>query len=631
MKDLTNLFNKTTKLPALKPLSVLCIFLILSGFLHTAQCATIYVTPTGAGAADGSSWTNAYAASSLQLAINSASAGDEVWVACGTYYPTATTNRSISFSMRNDLSIYGGFQGTETSLSQRDLSCGPCSILSGDIGTSSFINDNSYTVVSNALLNSTAVLDGFYIMHGNDNRSPSSSGNGLGGGLYNHGFGASGSCSPTIRNCVFENNRAQWGAGAFNNAFNQGNSFPTYINCVFYNNHAYIEAGGMDTYAVGGSGGPTIINSIFYENTSATNVGAMYAWGGNNGGNCHTVLVNTAFVNNHAQNGYGGAFIADSQNQSGGGSSGSASVTLQNCLVWGNTATGVGQQFYIRGTNAQVIAHNTLIDISAASQPSPHSLAVTSTNIVNSAPQLMSINNARGADACWLTNDDGLQLTVTSPAIGAGNNTYNSSSLDILNNPRINGTNIDIGPYEYQAAVMPVAFIQFSAYAKANEVQLEWQTASELNNDFFTIEKSKTARAWQVLTQIKGAQSSDALLHYSFTDANPYTGHSYYRLKQRDMDGVEQVFDVQTVYITPKKSELIIYPNPATSHINIACSEQELSTLKIYNTIGQDLSAYIQQESSVGQGIVLDVSGLAAGLYVVKTIDSTAFFYKKGS
>ena len=162
----------------------------------------------------------------------------------------------------------------------------------------------------------------------------------------------------------------------------------------------------MDTYAVGGSGGPTVINSIFYENTSVTNVGAMYVWGGNSGGSCHTILINTAFINNHALDGYGGAFISDSRDESGGTTSGSASVTLQNCLLWGNTATEEGQQFYIRGTNSQVIAHNSLIDTSVSSQPSPHILANSSSNILSANPQLLNINNGRGNDTCWLTNDD---------------------------------------------------------------------------------------------------------------------------------------------------------------------------------------------------------------------------------
>jgi hypothetical protein len=204
-------------------------FLLLFTGLHFAGlCATLYVTETGSGTNDGSSWSNAFPADGLQTAINQANSGDEVWVACGSYYPTTTITRNISFGMRNNITIFGGFQGTETSLLQRSLSCGSCSILSGDIGVTSDINDNSFTVVSNTQLDSSAILDGFYIIDGNDDRSPTSAGNGLGGGIYNHGFGSGGFCDPTIRNCIFENNRASWGAGAFNNAYNLGSSFPTY-------------------------------------------------------------------------------------------------------------------------------------------------------------------------------------------------------------------------------------------------------------------------------------------------------------------------------------------------------------------------------------------------------------------
>ncbi|MFZ9847169.1 MAG: hypothetical protein ACO3EE_03320, partial [Flavobacteriales bacterium] len=232
-------------------------------FFLNSNATIWYVNENGAGTMNGTSWANAAAGTSLQNTIDGASNGDEIWVACGTYKPTATNNRALSFHMKNDVSIYGSFAGTETQLSQRVFTCGPCSILSGEIGANG-ISDNSYKAVYNEELNNTAVIDGFVIRDGNDDRTPTSDGNGLGAGIYNHGYGLTGQCNPIIRNCIFTNNRASWGAGTFNNGYNNGTATPTFINCIYTENHAYIEAGGMDSYGVNGNASPTLLNVLFY-------------------------------------------------------------------------------------------------------------------------------------------------------------------------------------------------------------------------------------------------------------------------------------------------------------------------------------------------------------------------------
>ncbi|MES2592560.1 MAG: T9SS type A sorting domain-containing protein [Bacteroidota bacterium] len=431
--------------------SITTVLLLLA--LYPAQASIHYVTPSGAGSMNGSSWANAAYGNNLQLMIDAAVAGDEVWVACGTYVTTTSTNRTISFEMRNDVAVYGSFQGTETSLSQRTFTCGPCSILSGEIGAAG-ISDNSYKIVYNQALNSSAVLDGFVIRDANDNRTPSNSGNGLGGGMYNNAFGAGAVCNPTVRNCLFTNNRASWGGGAFNNGYTGGSTEPTYINCIFYQNHATIEAGGMDSYGVAGNASPTLFNCIFYGNTSATNVGAMYAWGGNTNGHANPVLINCLFANNVAQNGYGGAFIADNHNDNDTASSGSSTVSLHNCIVWNNTATGAGQQFYVKGNGAEVIA--TYSDIDLTGQTAPHILAGVTLGNLNQNPSLVNISSPLGADACWMTADDGLRLQASSICIDAGNNN-NVFSKDILGNMRINGTAADMGPYEFTQTTTGIA------------------------------------------------------------------------------------------------------------------------------------------------------------------------------
>lgn len=161
-----------------KPLILnLFLFLFVISALHAD---TIYVTPTGASVMNGQSWSTAFPGTGLQLAITNASNGDQIWVACGTYTASSTGNRGMAYSMKNNVEIYGGFQGIEEHIGERSLACGPCSILSGEIGNAGN-GDNSYKIISNSNLDNTAVLDGFTIQGANDNQTISNSGAGLGG------------------------------------------------------------------------------------------------------------------------------------------------------------------------------------------------------------------------------------------------------------------------------------------------------------------------------------------------------------------------------------------------------------------------------------------------------------------
>jgi hypothetical protein len=256
----------------------------------------LFVRAGATGANTGLNWANAF--TDLQSALNYDCTQNlaEIWVASGTYKPTSGTSRTISFAMRPNIAIYGGFAGTEISLSQRVLtnpgSGQPSSsTLSGDIGTVGNIADNSYHVISNPMgLTTTAVLDGFVITGGNSN---SGFPNYNGGAVYNNGDGSGNFCSPTIRNCLFQANSARYGGAMYNSGSSSGSSSPMLINCSFQANTSDDQGGAM--YNFGSS--PTLINCSFQANTASSSGGAIYS-SGPTGSNSGPTLINCVLFGN---------------------------------------------------------------------------------------------------------------------------------------------------------------------------------------------------------------------------------------------------------------------------------------------------------------------------------------------
>ena len=247
------------------------LFLIIS-FLTAlvASGATYYVVPGGAGNKNGTSWANAYA--DVQTAIDSASSdgGGEVWIAKGTY------KHGSAMTMRNNVAIYGGFAGTETSKDQRVS--GNNTILDGENSYSVFYNN--YTK-SNPLTNS-AKLDNVTIQNGyasfgagmcNNYASPeitnctfsNNTASYRGGGMENY------SSSPVLTNCTFSSNSASGSSYGYGGGMYNGSSSPSLTNCTFSGNSAD-DGGGM--YNLFSS--PTLTNSILWGNTASSSGNEIY-------------------------------------------------------------------------------------------------------------------------------------------------------------------------------------------------------------------------------------------------------------------------------------------------------------------------------------------------------------------
>ena len=169
----------------------------------------IYVNAAASGANNGTSWQNAYP--DLQAALAAATAGQQIWVAAGTYKPTAGTDRAISFALKPGVGVYGGFAGTETALEQRDWRTN-VTTLSGDLlgNDSGMVDpdnitmaDDSYHVVVNNATGSGTILDGFTITGGNANNTSIQSGED-GGGIVNW------QGDLTVAHSILRGNTASW-------------------------------------------------------------------------------------------------------------------------------------------------------------------------------------------------------------------------------------------------------------------------------------------------------------------------------------------------------------------------------------------------------------------------------------
>jgi uncharacterized repeat protein (TIGR01451 family) len=171
----------------------------------TSACvpATLYVSQAAlAGGNHGGSWADAYL--DLQDALNTAIAGDQIWVARGSYTPGA--RRADSFVLKSGVDLYGGFAGSEAALDQRDWQNNP-TLLSGDIGVAGSASDNTYHVLTVRDSGAQQIVDGFTIAGGNGDQTYD-----MGGGLYAL------NARLALRNLRFTGNAARMGGAIASDA-----------------------------------------------------------------------------------------------------------------------------------------------------------------------------------------------------------------------------------------------------------------------------------------------------------------------------------------------------------------------------------------------------------------------------
>ena len=173
--------------------------------------------------------------------------------------------------------------------------------------------------------------------------------------------------------------------------------------------------------------------------------------------------------------------------------------------------------------------------------------------------------------------------------------------------------------------ILPIDLLYFNAACEEGKVNIIWSTATEINNDYFTLERSTDAINFSEVTKIKGAGNSSSLKNYFHTDENnseikPF----YYRLTQTDYDGKSEVFPLIT--LAPCKnietnSSINIYPNPASSEItiNYFLLEDDNAKITLYDLSGKEMMKISNQKLSGGADQKkVSTGSLPSGLYFIK-------------
>lgn len=230
---------------------------------------------------------------------------------------------------------------------------------------------------------------------------------------------------------------------------------------------------------------------------------------------------------------------------------------------------------------------------------------------VNISFDLTGLTVASGNDIELLLDTDGDFSNATRYTTGRGYNTT-TKIISFTGVTFANGIFFTLGSTS-PATTLPIELLNFFATPNEGEqsVKISWSTASELNNDYFTVQRSKNGTEWNNIAQLKGAGTSTIQHDYEIDDYQPLAGTSYYRLKQTDFD--ENFAYSKVEKVTINLVSLQCYPNPANESITVTAPVK--GRLSVLNAAGISL-----REISFEGTAQIDTKDLPSGLYIIKLL-----------
>lgn len=171
---------------------------------------------------------------------------------------------------------------------------------------------------------------------------------------------------------------------------------------------------------------------------------------------------------------------------------------------------------------------------------------------------------------------------------------------------------------------LPIELLRFAGFAAGNENILEWETATEINNDYFSLERSKDGINFNEFAKMKGAGNSFTTLYYKTTDDDPFHGITYYRLKQTDFNGHFSYSDVIAVVNEQEDLSLAnLHPNPSLGifEFDFFTPQDAIILIRVCDSYGRELKKEIL---SVGKGsnhFATNLEAFPKGIYQLSVTD----------
>lgn len=319
-----------------------------------------------------------------------------------------------------------------------------------------------------------------------------------------------------------------------------------------------------------------------------------------------------ATINANAININGGPFLNE------GTVNVTADVSFNGCGPFTNYSTGIIN--CVNFTNASTLTNNGRINLTG-------NFTNTGTFTVGAGSRIRSVDWTNTATIIGPGSGGCGAFAATGNTTNTGSVDPNSANVDIcdLGHPPSPFIDSDTGNQNSAShctcTALPIELLLFTAEAVETKVYLKWITATETNNDHFTIERSQTGTGFEPIATIKGAGTSSRELSYSYIDETPLAGLSYYKLKQTDYDGQFAYFPMVAVDKNRSNSGSL-FPNPTSGSFALQLGKQTAGNLLVVlvDVLGQEVYSSTISLADPSASTLITISPdekLPSGVYYV--------------